>query len=99
MNDILISKAQFEELKEKIESLSLALKKGVQNNPDSFLDNDSFVALMKISKRTAQTWRDENKISFSQVGSKIYYRYADINTFLQNHYVGVKKAGKRISND
>jgi hypothetical protein len=41
---------------------------------------------MKISKRTAQTWRDEGKISFSQVGSKIYYKLSDVEKLLQTHY-------------
>jgi hypothetical protein len=41
---------------------------------------------MKISKRTAQTWRDEGKISFSQVGSKIYYKLSDVEKLLQEHY-------------
>ena len=39
---------------------------------ETFLDNQEFLLLIKISKRTAQTWRDEGKISFSQVGNKIY---------------------------
>jgi hypothetical protein len=42
---------------------------------------------MKISKRTAQTWRDEGKISFSQVGNKIYYKLSDVEVLLNQHYV------------
>ena len=42
---------------------------------------------MKISKRTAQTWRDEVKISFSQVGNKIYYRLSDVEELMQKHYI------------
>jgi len=41
---------------------------------------------MKISKRTAQTWRDEGRISFSQVGNKIYYKLSDVEKLLQEHY-------------
>jgi hypothetical protein len=37
---------------------------------------------MGISKRTAQTWRDEKRISFSQVGAKIYYRREDVEQLL-----------------
>ena len=45
-----------------------------------------FLLLMKISKRTAQTWRDEGKISFSQVGNKIYYKLSDVEKLLTEHY-------------
>ena len=49
---------------------------------------------MKISKRTAQTWRDEGKISFSQVGNKIYYKLNDVEELLKKHYIkAFKKQG------
>ena len=41
---------------------------------------------MNISKRTAQTWRDEGLISYSQVGSKIYYRMSDVQKLLDSNY-------------
>ena len=50
------------------------------------MDNEEFVVFMGISKRTAQTWRDEGKISFSQVGNKIYYKTSDIDKLLALHY-------------
>jgi len=45
---------------------------------DIFFDNQEFIKLMNISKRTAQLWRDNKLIGFSQIGSKIYYRLSDI---------------------
>jgi len=41
---------------------------------------------MNISKRTAQTWRDEGIVSFSQIGSKIYYRMSDVQKLLDKNY-------------
>jgi hypothetical protein len=41
---------------------------------------------MNISKRTAQSWRDEGKVSFSQIGSKIYYRMSDVQKLLDKNY-------------
>lgn len=52
---------------------------------ESFLDNQQFLQLMKVSKRTAQSWRDEGIISFSQVGSKIYYQMSDVQKLLEAH--------------
>jgi predicted site-specific integrase-resolvase len=53
---------------------------------ETFLDNQEFLLLLKISKRTAQTWRDEGKISFSQVGNKIYYKLSDVEKLMQENY-------------
>ena len=50
------------------------------------MDNEEFIQLMGISKRTAQGWRDEGKISFSQVGNKIYYKQSDVDKLLAEHY-------------
>lgn len=50
-----------------------------------YLDNQEFLQLLKISPRTAQNYRDNGLIAFSQVGSKIYYRLADIHEMLLKH--------------
>lgn len=50
------------------------------------MDNEEFLKFMGISKRTAQCWRDEGKISFSQVGNKIYYKMADVDKLLAENY-------------
>jgi len=49
------------------------------------LDNADFIQMFKISGRTAQMWRDEGLIEFSQVKGKIYYKLTDIHTFLDNN--------------
>ena len=53
---------------------------------DVFFDNQEFMKLMNISKRTAQEWRNKKIIEFSQVGNKIYYRLSDIQKLLNNNY-------------
>ena len=65
--------------------------KKIQYNNDVFLDNQEFLQVMNISKRTAQSWRDEGIISFSQVGSKIYYRFSDIEELLNKNYKKSKR--------
>lgn len=46
------------------------------------LDNADFIALFKISGKTAQNWRDEGLIEYSQVKGKIYYRAKDVEKLL-----------------
>lgn len=85
MEAIIFSKEQFQEISKRLDDISNRLSaKGT--DPDQFVDNTDFLQLMKISKRTAQNWRDEGKIAFSQVGGKIYYRYGDIEELLKQHY-------------
>jgi predicted site-specific integrase-resolvase len=49
-------------------------------------DNQEFLKVMNISKRTAQQWRDTGYIGFSQLGNKIYYRLSDIKALLNANY-------------
>lgn len=53
---------------------------------DVFFDNQEFMKLMNISKRTAQEWRNKKIIHCSQVGNKIYYRLSDIQKLLNDNY-------------
>ena len=86
MEAIIITKDQFSDLMSKLDTIQSQLNSKNDPKKEIFLDNQEFLLLMKISKRTAQTWRDEGKISFSQVGSKIYYKLSDVEKLLQEHY-------------
>jgi hypothetical protein len=53
---------------------------------DIIFDNQEFLKVMNISKRTAQQWRDTGYVGFSQLGNKIYYRLSDIKALLNANY-------------
>jgi hypothetical protein len=86
MDAIILSSDQYQAILNKIEEINLKIQTAHAAPGESFVDNQQFLQLMKVSKRTAQTWRDEGKISFSQVGAKIYYKLSDIETMLKEHY-------------
>ena len=86
MEAIILSKEQFENLTTKLEALTKSLENQTKSPEERFVDNQEFMKLMKISKRTAQVWRDEGKISFCQIGLKIYYKLSDIEALLNNHH-------------
>ncbi len=92
MEAVILSKEQFNTMLASIEEIKSKLDKQNKNPDEIFLDNQEFLLMMKISKRTAQTWRDEGKISFSQVGNKIYYKLVDVEELLEKHY---KKSFKK----
>lgn len=86
MEAIILSAQQYTDLVNRLETLSQKLEEKQKSPEDIFLDNQEFLQLMNISKRTAQTWRDEGKVSFSQIGSKIYYRMSDVQHLLDKNY-------------
>lgn len=87
MEAVILTKEQFTELKGSLDEIKNKIENQNKKPQEVFIDNQEFLVMMKISKRTAQTWRDEGKISFSQVGNKIYYKLSDVETLLNQHYV------------
>jgi hypothetical protein len=74
-------------LDEQVVLLVAQMKIGSKLDPeDIFFDNQEFMQLMNISKRTAQEWRNKKIILCSQVGNKIYYRLSDIQKLLNDNY-------------
>jgi len=86
MEAIILSAQQYKELVNRLDILNKKLEEKQKSPNDTFLDNQEFLQLMNISKRTAQSWRDEGKVSFSQIGSKIYYRMSDVQKLLDKNY-------------
>jgi phage pi2 protein 07 len=94
MEAVILTKDQYQELVVRMDEIKSALTEKQKEPKDVFLDNQDFLQLMNISKRTAQSWRDEGIISFSQVGSKIYYRMSDVQKLLDSNY---NQAFKKMS--
>lgn len=52
-----------------------------------WLDNEDVCLLLNISKRTLQYYRDCDKLPFSIIGKKCYYKAHDIEKLLFESYV------------
>jgi hypothetical protein len=91
---IILTKDQYTDILEKIEEINTSISKNSKESNDSFIDNQEFIKLMSISKRTAQSWRDQGVIAFSQIGGKIYYRAKDLTQLLDCNYNPIFKKGK-----
>lgn len=46
--------------------------------------------MLGVSPKTWQTYRDERRIPFSQFGRKIYVKRADLEAFMESHYITAK---------
>ena len=86
MEVITIQSEAFQELVKKMDEIQTKLTAKEKEPKEVWLDNQEFIQLLKISKRTAQHYRDTGMISFSQVCSKIYYRMNDVEELLKKHY-------------
>jgi hypothetical protein len=82
--------AEINILLNKMDEIIKTIDKNNSKKEIKFLDNQEFIQLMNISKRTAQTWRDEGIVAFSQVGGKIYYQMKDIDALLENNLINAK---------
>lgn len=76
----------YKEVLNRLKIIEKIVFKKQKNPSEVFLDNQEFIRVMNISKRLAQTWRDNGIIGFSSVGNKIYYKMSDIHSMLDKHY-------------
>ena len=57
---------------------------------DIWLDIQEVCAILKVSKRTLQNYRDNKVLSYSQISGKIYFKAADIQNHLEKNYIKSK---------
>lgn len=77
---------EYEAIIQRLDSLHEKIS-GSKLKPEEIIyDNADALRILKVSRRTLQSWRTDGLISFSQVGSKLYYTQKDISEFIQRHY-------------
>jgi hypothetical protein len=75
------------DIKEIKDTLGQLKEKSIENE---WLDNQDVCQILKISKRTLQSYRDNGVLPYSQFGNKIYYRASDIKKHLEDNYHNFK---------
>ncbi len=68
------------------EILSILKARSGFDAEDVYIDNNEFLQLFKVSRRTAQHWRDSGIIGHTMIGSKIYYCLADVQKMMKENY-------------
>ena len=71
---------RFTEFAKRIESLCNTHTQKVEN----WLDSQEVCLLLGFSKRTLQYYRSSGRLAYYQIGSKIYYKSADIEKIISN---------------
>ena len=58
---------------------------------ETWMDGQEVMLLLKISKRTLQSMRDNGTLPFSRINGKFYYKTEDIQIMLESNYSSSKK--------
>lgn len=87
MEVITISSEAFQQLMSRLENLESYFKHIAKQQPmsEAWLDIEETCKILKVSKRTLQSYRDDGILTFSQVGGKIYFSASAIEEHLKNH--------------
>lgn len=66
---------------------NLCLQKSKDEINGQWIESSEARKLLGVSAKTWQTYRDERRIPFSQFGRKIYVKRADLEAFMEKHYI------------
>ncbi len=80
-----------QELKTVKAYLEVFHKTRIQNLSEAWLDAYQVMTILKISKRTLQTLRDNGSLAYSKINQKIYYKTDDVEHLLESNYTQNKK--------
>lgn len=78
-------------VEQKLETLEKILRdKNEQEINSQWIESVKIPKILGISLKTWQTYRDKRLIPFSQIGSKIFVKRADLVKFMESHYIESK---------
>jgi hypothetical protein len=69
---------RFKQFVQRVNNLCSPQNKGLSK----WLDNQEVCMMLKISKRTLQTYRDNGTLPYSQINHKMYYKPEDVERVL-----------------
>jgi hypothetical protein len=81
MNIVTIEEQTFKQVCGRFSGFVSQVKRICRENthqPEKWLSGREVCALLGISVRSLQNYRDSGKLGYSQIGNKLYYKSADI---------------------
>jgi len=85
MNIVAIEEQTFKQICERFISFANQVEcicKQSSRQSDKWLCGQEVCALLNISIRSLQNYRDSGKLAYSQVGNKLYYKSTDIERLI-----------------
>ena len=77
------------------ESIALQKTSDIEVDGEQLLDNQDVLQLLKISSRSLQRYRSDNKLPYYTISGKLYYRMSDVQQFIRNNFHGVTREGTK----
>lgn len=88
---VMLPQSEWEAIKDKLEEVaSLVVNRNVDEANSEWIESSEARKKLGVSQTTWQNLRDERKIPFSQFGRKIYVKKADLQAFMEAHYINTK---------
>ncbi|MBS5540635.1 MAG: helix-turn-helix domain-containing protein [Phocaeicola plebeius] len=85
---VVLPKTAWEGVVSEIQELKNILqKKSEEEVNNQWIESTQARKMLGVSPKTWQTYRDERRIPFSQFGRKIYVKRADLEAFMESHYI------------
>jgi len=90
---------QLKEISQKQDEI-LALMKNLCNNNEEVVNEnkvyymDDLMKIFRVSKRTLFTWKQKGKLTFGQIGKKLYVTQQELEKFINNLNKGGLKNGR-----
>jgi hypothetical protein len=89
MEVITIESQAFKSLMSKVDTIFdyVISQQNIQDEEDSWVDSYEVCTFLKISDRTLQRLRSENKINYSRIRGKNYYKISEIKRMMEENLI------------
>jgi hypothetical protein len=89
---VALPESEWEGIKDLLNKVKDTLQtKSDEDMKSQWIESTTARKMLGVSAKTWQDYRNKRVIPFSQFGRKIYVRRADIESFMQQHYIKAKK--------
>ncbi|SDM12845.1 helix-turn-helix domain-containing protein [Chryseobacterium taihuense] len=89
MEVITIESQAYKNLMSKVDTIYdyVISQRNTQDDEDSWVDSYEVCTFLKISDRTLQKLRSENKINYSRIKGKNYYKISEIKRMMEENLI------------
>lgn len=89
---VVVPQSVWEGVKDDLQQVKeLLIKKNTEKVENEWLESVKARKMLGVSPKTWQTYRDRRIIPFAQIGRKILVKRADLDAFLDAHYISPSK--------
>lgn len=89
---VVVPQSVWEGVKDDLQEVKeLLIKKNTEDAGNEWIESVKARQMLGVSPKTWQTYRDRRIIPFAQIGRKILVKKADLDAFMDAHYISPSK--------